>query len=61
MVYDKEPLKVIRTLPGRGTGDTVCVTEDGRCWRNLQPYEEYRHPGTTEKRATQIGNVMFEE
>lgn len=34
--------KVVLSVAGRGTGDLLYVTADGRCWRNLQPGEANR-------------------
>lgn len=42
---------IVRQMPGRGTGDTIYVTADGRRWRNLGPGESVA-PGTGETRGS---------
>lgn len=36
---NNQELRIIRTVPGPGTGDQQVVTEDGRTWEKRQDYQ----------------------
>lgn len=44
--------RVVRTQPGRGTGDVVYVTECGERWRNLTPFDGEESTGETRSYLT---------